>query len=109
MKSESFRLTLCHRKGRLCFDISDSSQSLNATLGGLFWSLLLIFLNFHASACEKCGLGIILTDSFDDLSRNVPAATIGFSRQRTLRCRPLKDSTIGTAKTEACVFTDEGD
>src|SRR5215469_5363431 len=27
-----------------------------------------------------------------------------FSRKRTLRCRPLKDSTIGAAKTEACVF-----
>src|SRR5215467_6489297 len=31
--------TLCHQKGRLRFSISDSSQSLNATRGGLFWSI----------------------------------------------------------------------
>src|SRR5262245_29100377 len=56
MKFESFRFTLCHQKGRLCVDISDSSQSLNATPGGLFRSLLLISFKFHVKACEKCGL-----------------------------------------------------
>jgi len=54
-------------------------------------------------------LGIILTDSFDDLSRT-------FQRQRCALVENahsdvvlLKDSTIGAAQTEACVFTDEGD
>src|ERR1700674_609159 len=40
VKFDSFRFTLCHQKGRLSLDISDSSQSLNATRGGLFWSFL---------------------------------------------------------------------
>jgi hypothetical protein len=53
VKFQSFPFTLCHQKGRLRFDVSDSSQSLNATRGGLFRSLFLFLSAFHAIGCEK--------------------------------------------------------
>jgi len=39
LKFDWFGFTLCHQKGRLSLCVSVSSQSLNDTLGGLFWSI----------------------------------------------------------------------
>ena len=39
MKFNRFRFTLCHQKGRLYVGHLELSQTLNATPGGLFWSL----------------------------------------------------------------------
>src|SRR6266446_6107017 len=38
VKFNWFRFTLCHQKGRLCFEYFGLSQSQNAMRGGLFWS-----------------------------------------------------------------------
>src|SRR5262249_26769237 len=56
MKFESFRFTLCHRRAAFALTFRTLRKSLNATTDGLFRSLLLIFFNFHANGCEKCGL-----------------------------------------------------
>src|SRR5262249_62263523 len=56
MKFESFRFTLCHRRAAFALTFRTLRKSLNATTDGLFRSLLLIFFNFYANGCEKCGL-----------------------------------------------------
>src|ERR1051325_3456171 len=90
MKFESFRFTLCHRKAAFRADISDSSQSLNATPDGLFRSLLLIFFKFHFNGCEKLRLELQLHARLEKLCLADKIEAV----QRAVSIRKLKTDIV---------------